>query len=285
MCIKDGEISNFNVQETKQFAKSNVHYLAIRALVPYMGISKHESWCEDYEKMCQAYAMRPIRCSPQQNEHCLGQFNALGTSKEKLDCTDNAKLVQLVKKAGFDKSSSNNTFILGSCESSKLCRKTFNSSQCDASLNGCLKRISGNHEVYTVCATSAATSFAYLEAKTAFYQGSSYLVIKTIPASNGFSTTENWCYDYREMCASFGKQPMVQGALLTTDTKRSCFTTYNGTAPAVSQTSRDKVAFAAGFNPGSCAQYFVHCGKCSNTMDTCPFASCSNCPHMYLLCL
>ena len=227
--------------------------------------------------------MRPIRCSPQQNQHCLGEFNALGTSKEKLDCTDNAKLVELVKNAGFDKASPENTFILGSCESSKLCRKTLESSQCDASLN-CLKHLSGNREVYTVCARSTATSFAYVEARTTFHEGSNYLVIKTAPASNGFSTTENWCYDYRDMCASFGKRPMVQGALLT-DTKRLCFTIYNGTAPAVSQTNRDKVAFAAGFDPGQCAQFFINCGKCSNTMRMCPFASCQCPSHMYLLCL
>ena len=250
-----------------------------------MGISKHESWCKDYEKMCQAYEMRPIRCSPQQNQHCLGEFNALGTSKEKLDCTDNAKLVEFVKYAGFEKSSPENTFILGSCESSKLCRKTLDSSQCDGSLN-CLKRLSGNREVYTVCGRSTATSFAYVEARTTFYEGSNYLVIKTAPASHGFSTTEDWCYDYRDMCASFGKRPMVEGALSATSvTKKSCFTIYNGTASAVSQSKRTLVAFAAGFDPGQCAQLFKDCGKCFNTMRICPFASCQCSSHMYLLCL
>ena len=285
LCIKDGNLSNFEVQETKQIETSNILYLAIRALVPSHGKSKHETWCKDYERVCQAQSMRPVRCFSEQNRDCLGQFHALVVSTPQFDCRNNSKLVKFLKNAGFNKSSSNNTFIYGTCASSKLCRERLRSSQCDDSLN-CLKRPSVNREVFMVCARSLATSFIYHEARSTFYAGAHYLVIKASLAANGISTNQNWCYDYREMCASFGKRPVVRGSLssVTDSYKAPCFSIYNGTATHHAVENPRGLAESAGFNPGNCAASFVNCCNCFETFQHCPFGSC-NCVDFYLICL
>jgi hypothetical protein len=282
LCIKDGKDTNFQVLATKEVLTSEVQYQVVKAAVSLSGKSKYATWCADYERMCSSLHMRPVRCSSDGNT-CPLLYKSLVSPQEQFNCANNSALVQFVHNAGFSQASQNNTFIYSACSTSEKCRKTMLSNECDGSMN-CLKKTSGSRVVFTLCARSHHTNFKYLDSRTHIHYGFRYFVVIAGLFSDQ-SKSENWCYDYRDMCLSFGKQPVILGSFAQhfNEDRNQCFAGYNATTTIEHIDTYNTAAKEISI-PGGCTVVYTYCNNCLKTFARCPFLGC-NCDPYYLFCL
>ena len=284
LCLRESEHSGFQVIETKETITPEVEYKVVKAIVSPFGISKCDTWCKDYERMCSAFEMRPVRCSSSDGSTCPLLHKALVSSQEQFYCDNNTGLLQFVKSAGYSEATENNTFIFGGCSTEEECRKTLLNNSCDASIN-CLKKQPGSRLVFTLCARGRHTSFRYLDSSAHVYNGVHYFVVKASKFSDESKST-NWCYDYRDMCLSFGKQPVVLGSFgqQFNDDRNQCFGAYNATSTMLHHDNYHVILNEMSMPISSCRVVFRYCKSCVKTFDHCPFDAC-NCDLFYLFCL
>ena len=282
ICMKESQNTNFQVLETKEVLTSEVQYQVVKAAVSPFGKSKYDTWCKDYERMCSSLEMRPVRCSSDGNA-CPLLHTAL-VPKQLFKCEDNGDLVQFVKNAGFPQALHDNTFIYSACSTSEKCRNTLLTNKCDDSMN-CLKKPSGTRVVYTLCARSRHTSFKYLDSRSHDSYGSQYFVIKA-GLFSGESKGMNWCHDYRDMCTSFGKQPVVSGSFVEhfNDDRRQCFPGYNATSSMKHYHDYYTAINQISMPHTNCRVIYKYCKSCVKTFKHCPFDNC-NCDLFYIFCL
>ena len=283
ICVKESKNTSFQVLETKEVMTAEVQYLVVKAAVSPFGKSKYDTWCTDYERMCSSLEMRPVRCSSDEGNPCPLLYTALVPEKQ-FGCENNADLVQFVNNAGFTQALQNNTFIYGACSTSAKCRKTLPTDQCDGSMN-CLKKPFGARVFFTLCARSHLTNFKYLDSRSHDFYGAQYFVIKAGVFSRE-SKGMNWCYDYRDMCASFGKQPVISGSFgehLNGD-RQQCFPGYNATSSIKHYHDYYTAVSQISMPHSSCRVVYKYCKSCVKTFQHCPFDNC-NCDFFYVFCL
>ena len=284
LCVKDEKDTNLRVLATKEVMTSQVQYQVVKAAVSESGRSKYDTWCKDYERMCSSLEMRPIRCSSDGNT-CPLLYKSLVSLQEQFSCDNNSALVRFVHNAGFSEASQDNTFIYSACSTSDKCRKTLVANQCDPSMN-CLKKPSDSHVIFTLCARSRSTNFKYLDSRTHIHNGVRYFVVIA-----GLFSPEaknvNWCYDYRDMCVSFGKQPVVYGDFgqHSNEDRNQCFAAYNATSTMEFITSYNVAAKELSTPFSHCRVVYMYCKSCVKTFDHCPFDGNCNCDRFYLFCL
>ena len=284
LCIKDGKDTNFQVLATKEVMTSEVQYQVVKATVSSSGRSKYDTWCTDYERMCSSLELRPVRCSSDRNT-CPLLHKSLVPSQEQFNCNDNSALVSFVYNAGFSQASQDNTFIYSACSTSDECRRNLLTDQCDASMN-CLKKLSDSRIIFTLCARSRRTNFEYLDSRTHIHNGVRYFVVIAGLFSRE-SKNVNWCYDYRDMCLSFGKQPVVFGSFAQhlNEDRNQCFAAYNATSTIEHITSYNVAAKEISTPFSNCRVVYKYCKSCIKTFHHCPFDGNCDCDRFYLFCL
>ncbi|XP_028398513.1 uncharacterized protein LOC114522090 [Dendronephthya gigantea] len=284
VCLRESEHSGFQVVETKDTATSEVEYKVVKAIASPFGKSKYDTWCKDYERMCSSLEMRPVRCSSSDGSTCPLLHKALVSPQENFDCEDNAGLLKFVKSVGYSEATQNNTFIFGACSTAEKCRKTLLDNSCDGSMN-CLKKQPGSRLIFTLCARGRHTSFRYLDSSVHVHQGIHFLVIKASKFSDE-SKSINWCYDYRNMCVSFGRQPIVFGSFGQhfNNDRNQCFAAYNATSTMVNINSYQTILSEMSIPVSNCRVVYTYCKNCIKTFQHCPFRAC-NCDLFYLFCL
>ena len=282
ICVKSSKDSSFQILEKREVLTSEVQYEVVKALVSPFGRSKYDTWCMDYERMCASLEMRPVRCSSNGNA-CPLLHTALVPS-QKFDCSNNSALVKFVTDAGFTQATKDNTFIFNACSTTSNCRKTLSENDCDGSIN-CLKKSSEDRVVYTLCARNSHTSFKYLDSRMHVYSGVTYFVIKAGKYS-GESKGVNWCYDYRDMCLAFGKQPVVTGSFndIYNEDRNQCFAAYNATTTMKQYYHYNHLVDEISMAHTDCPVAYIYCRSCLKTFQHCPFRNC-NCDFYYLFCL
>ncbi|XP_013416936.1 neurogenic locus notch homolog protein 3 isoform X2 [Lingula anatina] len=109
-----------------------------------------------------------------------------------------------------------------------------NGGTCDDRVNGfqctCLAGYTG-----TTCETTNY-AFEVIDTKNVTYSGLRFLAVKVRVPANGKSASSDWCYDYRNMCQSFGRRPTGCGGRWISDSRYSrCRDVYSSYMPSNNQ--------------------------------------------------
>ncbi|XP_032233327.1 uncharacterized protein LOC116615639 [Nematostella vectensis] len=204
--------SNLKVIVSKRVVFKQIDYLAVKVQFHGMLRSKYDSWCRDYQRMCESFGRRPV-AKPGSFvanidatfRKCRDVYNAvmgysLGAVSSNVDVSD------IMKKAGIHTDNDDDAFHLLKCSS---CEKLLNATgSCQQSLH-CLAL--GNHIGYTVCANSDS-NFKVLHTKPFVENSTEFLVVMATLPRDGLSQFGTWCEDYQRMCESYGHRPLACGS-------------------------------------------------------------------------
>ena len=189
--------SNFEELQTRDVVVNDKSYLVVKAQLPVDMISSHETWCKDYQMMCESYGKRPLTCS---------DVSGLQSSYNALLLDHNCdSLSSIPQQAGFADATEDNTFVFKSYSKDK-CSKNF------PTTNGPFGRLNSSvahRQIYTVCLNSA-TAFEVL-ARRLFKasNGRTYLFLQVTMPKNGRANYASWCHDYTQLCREYGKRPVT----------------------------------------------------------------------------
>ncbi|XP_013416934.1 neurogenic locus notch homolog protein 1 isoform X1 [Lingula anatina] len=111
------------------------------------------------------------------------------------------------------------------CKNNGTCVDRVNGFQCT-----CLVDFTG-----TTCETTNY-AFEVIDTKNVTYSGLRFLAVKVRVPANGKSASSDWCYDYRNMCQSFGRRPTGCGGRWISDSRYSrCRDVYSSYMPSNNQ--------------------------------------------------
>ena len=287
VCVEDTAITNYYVLDTGTVNTDNTKYLALKVRLPLHRHSKYESWCRDYELLCQSYNMRPLSTVP--SLACQLEYHSVFHN----DYSDHLAYLDLVYKAGFPNASSQNFYILQQCYT-KDCTRDFLLPQCIT--GACTSGANQNREIYTLCRSldeSFTTNFEVQGIRNIFFD-TDFLVAQVRMPSHGTSKGENWCKDYQRFCESYGRRPYTSTGLSKKETfyYGACYWRYNATSYRL-PISSSAIVQRAGFNPlsDSCVSSLYQCSKCGKhleDLESCPFEDCQaaveKCLDYYIIC-
>ncbi len=220
--------SNFKVMSSTKSVYKGGEYLFVQAQVPKNLISKHDSWCTDYQRMCESFNLKPVAKSGQETNRdyatCQRLYEPVVT---KLHEATHVGAIQTFGGGflGYSMVYGDNTFVFGEhCDTD--CSNDINN------VRDSLENLRGSslpndeYNVFTVCASSDS-NFHVLSTKTIAHQGEDYLVIMAKLPSHRESKYENWCRDYQRLCKSFRKRPTGCGLSHQWSSKyRACVDKY-----------------------------------------------------------
>ncbi|XP_078583835.1 uncharacterized protein LOC144866348 [Branchiostoma floridae x Branchiostoma japonicum] len=242
VCTGYAEIYAFEVNRTANIQYEGIDFLAIEAKLPADGLSATENWCRDYQNLCAEYGMRPTGCGEDADglwagtERLVSDYNSDPYTNNVLGCPPNvgvAAVANLAFSAGAAEQRSFGFYRgnLADCQrgiyESRLGLKTTEGA---FAADG-----TGDRIVYTVCAGSVDIhAFEVLRTANQQYEGIDFLAIEAKLPVDGLSATENWCWDYRNLCAEYGRRPTgcgeswaVEGGRHVHQNFIKCVTTYN----------------------------------------------------------
>lgn len=201
-CVVKNSDSNFHVIEKRETSFNGKKYTVIRSRIPTDGKSLHDTWCMDYQRLCESLDLRPVHCesgvSEKESGICKEKYNAISVQNK--GCP--VKVHELASKAGFSGTNSLNSFSFHRCNS---CSRTLTST-CSEGLR-CLKSGVGMNEVYTVCGnTETETSFVPLATKHTRHGNFQFRVIQAKLRSK-HSAKSDWGRDYENLCKSYNGMP------------------------------------------------------------------------------
>ena len=190
--------SNFEELQTRKVVINRKSFLIVKAQLPVDMVSSHETWCKDYQMMCESYAKRPLTCSDRADLQT--NYNALFLDH---NCDT---LSSIPKQAGFVHATDDNTLVFASYTRGKCSRKFPRANGPFGSLNTSV----AHREVYAVCRGSA-TAFGVVAKKSRMASGRSYLFLQVTMPKDGTASYRNWCEDYAQLCREYGMTPVTCG--------------------------------------------------------------------------
>ena len=205
--------TNFRVLDSRKVDYHNRSYLVLKTKVASHGISKHESWCTDYQRLCEENGMRPVTILSRESNpgscgthmgSCLSDYMSIVVSgNESLNLFTREEISIISNSAGYHEASRYNSFAFSECNP-KSCSRFLNS-KCTPGLD-CLS--SEPLELYTACVESN-NNFMVEKKLHIQHKGVPYLIVRSSIPKNGISRHQNWCLDYKALCNSFGMKPVL----------------------------------------------------------------------------
>ena len=188
--------SNFEVLQTRNVVVNDNSFLVVKAQLPADMLSSHESWCKDYQMMCESYGKRPLTCSDLVDVQ--SSYNALLLDN---NCDSLSKIPQ---QAGYVDATEDNTFVFKHYSKDK-CLKRF------PGTNGPFGRLNSSvahRQLFTVCLNSA-TAFEVLATRLfPTSNGRTYLFLQVAMPEDGTAKYDTWCHDYTQLCREYAKRPV-----------------------------------------------------------------------------
>ncbi|XP_048590010.1 uncharacterized protein LOC5502460 isoform X2 [Nematostella vectensis] len=232
--------SSFSVMDSNTYLHNGVRVTVIKARLPSDKISRHESWCHDYERLCDHFDGRPVTCAANSTfkaSHNAAMTNAIG-------CDSPQGATQVISAAGLGTVNQENSFIFGEDGN---CSKELQNKECNQSLP-CLKYDTWSREVYTLCLNNKQPyNFQVVNKSETVYKFKEFLVIEAKIAKKGKSSQENWCRDYQRVCESFGSVPFGCRQYPACTLRYNAYS-YGGNFPACPLESTGEIARQAGFS-------------------------------------
>ena len=276
--------SHFNVMSSTKSIYKGGEYLFVKAQVPHNLISKHDTWCTDYQLMCESFGLKPVSQSGVETHSnyatCRKPYGAVTTLRHEANHRD-AIMNFGQGFLGYKQMDYDNTFAFGErCD--EYCYNNMYEYNIRYSLHHLLGTDVENYgyNVFTVC-SSSDSNFHVVSTKEIAHQGEDYLVIMAKLPSHRMSKYENWCRDYERLCRSFKKRPTGCGLSYQWSFKyRSCVDQYQSAMaendPVGCNSSKDVASIAnkAGFSSANSSNSFAF-HQCSNE---CPNKLSDSCP-------
>ncbi|XP_028398838.1 uncharacterized protein LOC114522366, partial [Dendronephthya gigantea] len=223
--------SNFKVMSTVQSVYKGGEYTFVQAQVPQDLISKHDTWCTDYQRMCESFGLKPVARSQLETKDeyvtCRKKYGAINT---KLNEATTSSEIQtfggpFLRYSRLD--DNRNLFVFGQkCDD--YCFKDLKDGYYEYALEDIYVSYLYRYDytVSTVCASSDS-NFRVISTKTIAHQGQDFLVIMAKLPEHRMSKYENWCRDYERLCRSFRKRPTGCGLSYQWSSKhRACVDKY-----------------------------------------------------------
>ncbi|XP_028409640.1 uncharacterized protein LOC114532356 isoform X1 [Dendronephthya gigantea] len=199
--------TSFAVQSSMNVSYQGSTYKIIKARIPLHQTSKQDTWCHDYQTLCNSYGWRAVVTSKDADGSCQRSYEAITPQRHEL--STNEKLEHLVKLAGFENAIVGNIFGFGkSCKNSCFASISDSSQVAEPAINLNSSLMSQkNNVIYAVCVNSD-TNFHVLDNRRTNYENRSYLVLKTRIPSHGVSKYKSWCLDYQRLCGEYEMRPV-----------------------------------------------------------------------------
>ncbi|XP_078583731.1 uncharacterized protein LOC144866251 [Branchiostoma floridae x Branchiostoma japonicum] len=230
-----------------------IDFLVIEAKLPAHGLSATENWCRDYQNLCAEYGKRPTGCGEDWAVHggrlshagrirCVSEYNSDPYINNVLGCDPSSRVAAVENLAFSAGATSSTSFGFNGCDS---CHRGIYESRYSLHSTSFGSDGTGDRTVYTVCTGSAGNhSFEVLRTANQTYkgvdfisqeyEGIDFLVIEAKLPAHGLSATENWCRDYQNLCAEYGKRPTGcgedwadEGGRLSNEGRIRCVSEYN----------------------------------------------------------
>ena len=277
LCIENTPISNFYVLENKTVFSNDTLYAVVKVRIPEHRLSRFESWCRDYERLCHAHDMRSLT-SQSQRECSIEYFSIYDAAR-----FNALSLVNLVHLAGFRNATTSDIYSLQGC-SAQHCGRIFEAPHCE-SCPANQRRV-----FYALCVSldeKMKTNFEIQQVRNVWLEASFLVAQVKIPLHKQ-SKTENWCQEYQMLCESYGRQPYASGEV--SRKSDACFWKYNATTYDT-VVLPGSIVERAGFNASSeCVSGLHDCTYCGKPLDRvkCPFKNCQaavdTCQDFYIIC-
>ena len=275
LCTGNTQVSNFHVLENKTIHSNDTTYAVLKVRIPTNRLSKFESWCRDYQRLCHAQNMRPLTSVA--SRECNVEYFSIHNSK-----FSPGSLVNVVHLAGFANATSSDLYSFQEC-AAQNCGRQFQIPHCAS----CTKSANHRRVFYAVCASldeNLQTSFVTPNVRAAWFDAA-FLVAQVRIPSHRQSKTENWCHEYQTFCKSYGRQPYTKSTI------DACSWKYNATSYDT-VISPGAIVERAGFNSAApaCVSSLHDCTYCAKTLDgeNCPFEDCKaavgTCDDFYIIC-
>ena len=283
VCINSD--TNFHVLDSSRINYQNRSYLVLKTRIPSHGVSKYENWCADYQRLCDEYEMRPVSIlsresnAESRNSHvgsCIPDYKSIVVPKDKnLTLFTREQISIMANSAGYREASRDNSFAFSECNP-KSCPR-FLDSKCASGLD-CLWN--EPRQLYTVC-TDSNSNFIAKQTRHIKHKGVPYLLIRSSISENGISRHQNWCLDYKNICNSFGMQPVVceNPQKVSISSSSNCSTDFANTSNSCELKNIDvlRKLVDESFLRNSSVFMPARCDNCNETMWK-PCQSNSNCP-------
>ena len=284
LCIENTQVSNFYVLENKTVYSNDSSYTVLKVRIPMHRLSKFESWCRDYERLCHAHEMRPI--TSVSSRECSVEYFSIFASKFQPQT-----LISVVHLAGFKNATTSDIFTLEKCDGLE-CKRQFGLPQCVHG-SGCSKSINQQRIFYALCHSldeNLQTNFEIHNVRNVWLNAA-FLVAQVKIPSHRQSRTENWCYEYQTFCKSYDRQTYTTEGTSTNTTIKSCSWKYNATMHSTG-ISPGSIVERAGFVAVSpaCVASLNSCNYCEKLLSNtkCPFEKCKEvvekCDDVYIIC-
>ena len=282
LCIETTSASNFYVLDSKTVHSNDTTYTVLKVRIPTNRLSKFESWCRDYERLCHAHNLRPL--TRVASRECSVEYFSTYNSKFTA-----ASLVKVAHLAGYPNATTGNLYSFQECGAQE-CGRHFQIPHCVS----CRKSDSHRRVFYAVCASldeNLQTNFITQDVRDVWFDASFLIGQVKIP-SHRQSKTENWCYEYQTFCKSYDRQPYTSRNVSTKLTTDACSWKYNTTSYDTG-ISPGAIVERAGFNSvaPACISSLHDCTYCAKTLDEekCPFKDCQaavgTCDDFYIVCI
>ena len=283
VCINSD--TNFHVSDSSRINYQNRSYLVLKTRIPSHGVSKYENWCADYQRLCDEYEMRPVSIlsresnAESRNSHvgsCIPDYMSIVVPEDKnLTLFTREQISIMANSAGYREASRDNSFAFSECNP-KSCPR-FLDSKCASGLD-CLWN--EPRQLYTVC-TDSNSNFIAKQTRHIKNKGIPYLLIRSSIPENGISRNQNWCLDYKNICNSFGMQPVVceNPQKVSISSSSNCSTDFANTSNSCELKNIDvlRKLVDESFLRNSSVFMPARCDNCNETMWK-PCQSNSNCP-------
>lgn len=273
-CTDGASSSAFKVLETREVTHQSIQFLALQVKIPRQ---VKKNWCREYQSLCESFNKQPIGCSVkykyEENTLCRDEYRAVTPRADILGCPSHAKAAEVVNMAGFSEAGVKNTFVFHECDQciskDPLCSSDF----ADVS---CLDRNLSDSIAYTLCAEPEG-AFSVLSTTWTTFQQLPYLALHVRVPKDGRSKFNNWCTEYKELCALYGLKPTGCGTDYSSATYMDCETTYSSIRPINNDLSCDpssmvqQIVYDAGYHQASTSYSFAFqtcSSSCTNTIST-----------------
>eukprot|EP00058_Branchiostoma_floridae_P026676 XP_002612167.1 hypothetical protein BRAFLDRAFT_88906 [Branchiostoma floridae] len=154
----------FEVLRTANQKYQGVDFFVIEARLPVDGVSGFESWCRDYQRLCEQYGLRPTGCGEKyttwnsggSRSTCPTEYNSDMYINNVLGCYPNDGVKEVANMAFSAGATATNSFGFSYC-AKKYCQRKIDKCRYSLYENTVSSYPNGDRIVYTVCKGSADT--------------------------------------------------------------------------------------------------------------------------------
>ncbi|XP_078618167.1 uncharacterized protein LOC144885875 isoform X1 [Branchiostoma floridae x Branchiostoma japonicum] len=154
----------FEVLRTANQKYQGVDFFVIEARLPADGLSGFESWCRDYQRLCEQYGLRPTGCGEKyttwnsggSRSTCPTEYNSDMYINNVLGCYPNDGVKEVANMAFSAGATATNSFGFSYC-AKKYCQRKIDKCRYSLYENTVSSYPNGDRIVYTVCKGSADT--------------------------------------------------------------------------------------------------------------------------------